>query len=101
MNELVAHDAVVSEGKYRARALRHLVGILTEDDLNEMLNISEHTSQSWRVLGGGPKFVKLGKTIFYRIKDVEDWIIANLHSISPGREMPRPNEALVRENNGG
>ena len=64
----------------RANELRNMVGLLTEADLIAMFNVSEHTLQAWRVAGTGPKYCKLGKTVFYRKADVADWINDNIHT---------------------
>ena len=60
-----------------ARQLRACVGLLTEDELTHMLDISKHTLQIWRMKGGGPRFVKLGKNVFYTIGDIITWIQYN------------------------
>ena len=44
----------------RADRLRNTIGLLTEQDLQLILNVSEHTLQAWRSNGEGPKFVSLG-----------------------------------------
>lgn len=62
----------------RAADLRIMVGLLTEDDMKAMLAVSDHTLQAWRMQGNGPKFVKLGKAVFYRICDVSEWINSNV-----------------------
>lgn len=35
--------------------------------------MSPGTLSNWRIAGKGPKFIKVGKKIFYRITDVRDW----------------------------
>lgn len=52
--------------------------ILTEDDLAEVLGLEPRTIQAWRAEGRGPDFVKLGKSVFYRVADVRAWIDANV-----------------------
>ena len=51
--------------------------LLTESETAELLGISERTLQAWRVHGGGPAFVRIGRTIRYRRQDVLDWIELN------------------------
>lgn len=35
---------------------------------------TESTMQKWRVTGGGPPFIKSGKTIVYDIRDLDAWL---------------------------
>jgi hypothetical protein len=37
---------------------------------------SVQTLQRWRRLGEGPNFFKIGKTVFYDPRDLEDWILS-------------------------
>lgn len=39
--------------------------LLTEKQAAEILNVSHRTLQAWRVRGGGPRFVKMGKSVRY------------------------------------
>lgn len=55
-----------------------MIGLLSEDELAALLDVKAQTLQSWRVQKTGPDFVKLGKAVFYRKTDVEDWIAANV-----------------------
>lgn len=49
----------------------------------EMKNLFPGTTdQSWasrRYKGNGPRFVKLGKSVYYRREDIDAWIDSNLH----------------------
>jgi hypothetical protein len=45
-----------------------------EHQLAAMLNISVATLRRWRLLGYGPKFIKLGAAVRYQIKDVNLWL---------------------------
>jgi predicted DNA-binding transcriptional regulator AlpA len=38
--------------------------------------IAEQTFARWAVKGQGPKFVKLGRLVAYRVRDVRQWIEA-------------------------
>lgn len=40
--------------------------LLTESEAAERLAVSVRTLQQWRVSGGGPLFVKLGRAVRYR-----------------------------------
>jgi hypothetical protein len=44
-------------------------------DVARMTGLSVHTLSSWRFNGGpGPSHFKLGKRVFYRQTDVEQWL---------------------------
>ena len=48
--------------------------LLTQRQCAEALALSERTLERFRVNGIGPKFVRMGKSIRYRLSDVEVWI---------------------------
>ena len=48
-----------------------LVRHLDQTDLAERWNISARTLERWRWIGEGPRFVKLGGRVRYRLEDVE------------------------------
>ena len=44
------------------------------EETAEALGLAVGTLNKWRVQGGGPKFVRLGRRVAYRIVDIEDFI---------------------------
>jgi hypothetical protein len=46
---------------------------LTVREASERYNIPEATLNTWRCRGGGPKFVKCGRSVRYRIDDFDAW----------------------------
>ncbi|WP_417793258.1 helix-turn-helix transcriptional regulator [Terasakiella pusilla] len=46
---------------------------LTEKEFAERFGLAEATVRSWRVLGKGPKFLKIGRIVRYRLSDVLNW----------------------------
>ncbi|WP_181951993.1 helix-turn-helix transcriptional regulator [Pseudovibrio ascidiaceicola] len=54
--------------------------LITEAAAADYLGISIRTIQAWRVRGGGPIFVKMGKTVRYRSSDIQNWIESHLAS---------------------
>lgn len=44
---------------------------MSETELAEYWHISIRTLQSWRLNGGGPKFLKLGKAIRYSVDEIK------------------------------
>jgi len=58
--------------------LRSRLGLVTPDELAETLDLSVETLREWRRLKQGPDFVKCGKNVMYREKDVQDWLERNV-----------------------
>ena len=69
-----------AELKYDAQRLRDRIGLVPESLFAAMMEVSEYTTQVWRVKGSGPMFVKLGRSVFYRLQDIEIWVAGNIHS---------------------
>ena len=44
---------------------------VTQNDLSERWHLSPRTLERWRWEGIGPKFLKIGGRILYRIEDIE------------------------------
>lgn len=42
----------------------------------EILQISRRTLQAWRVKGGGPRYVRVGRAVRYSVTDLNSWIEA-------------------------
>jgi excisionase family DNA binding protein len=51
--------------------------LLTEQQAAERLTVAVKTLQAWRVRGGGPKFVKLGRSVRYTEQDLEEYVRAH------------------------
>lgn len=50
--------------------------LLSQQDVAPLLGLSTKTLEAWRVRGGGPKFVRVGRLIRYRRRDIQDWLQA-------------------------
>ncbi|AMM83211.1 hypothetical protein AZF01_01570 [Martelella sp. AD-3] len=50
---------------------------MTETLTCELLSVSARTLQAWRLRGGGPPFVKIGKSVRYKRRDITAWLSAN------------------------
>jgi len=51
---------------------------MTEAELAEMLSLSPATLRTWRCLGRGPRFAKVGRSVRYRPADVHRWVESQL-----------------------
>lgn len=54
-------------------AMEYLDGLIDETTAADFLCQSVRTIQKWRVTGYGPKFVKSGRSIRYRRRDLMVW----------------------------
>lgn len=46
---------------------------LVENDAAKVLGLAVATLQKYRVTGGGPAFMKLGRAVRYDPRDLEEW----------------------------
>ena len=46
---------------------------LDENCAAELLGVSTRTLQAWRVRGGGPRFVKVGRAVRYRRRELVEF----------------------------
>lgn len=56
--------------------------LMTSQELSEFIGYSVKTLANWRSQAIGPKYVKPGGRVRYRLSDVEKWLISREH----GRE---------------
>lgn len=47
---------------------------MNESELARQANISTAVLRKWRREGTGPRFIKLGRLVRYRVRDVEAWL---------------------------
>ncbi|OQX33409.1 MAG: hypothetical protein B0D91_14455 [Oceanospirillales bacterium LUC14_002_19_P2] len=52
---------------------------LTPSELARRWNFSERSLGVWRVNGQGPRYLKIGNRIRYRVEDVEAWEQAHMY----------------------
>jgi hypothetical protein len=55
--------------------------VYTEEELALALYLEKRTLAAWRAEQRGPDYIKLGKNIFYRARDVREWIDANVYFV--------------------
>ena len=46
---------------------------LTDVEVAQRLGVSRFTVRSWRLKGVGPKFLKMGRAVRYRSRDVDEY----------------------------
>jgi hypothetical protein len=54
--------------------VRRSLGLITEEELAAALGITAGTLKTWRAVGTGPDYVKLGKSVFYTAMGVAGWV---------------------------
>lgn len=64
--------------------LRAVIGIMSVEEVAMLLDVTSHTLAIWRTENKGPAYARLGRSIFYRRSDVEEWIANNV--VRPGIE---------------
>lgn len=50
------------------------IRIMTVKQAADYLGLAVSTLNKWRCLGGGPKFVKMGRAVRYRAEDLEAYL---------------------------
>ncbi|WP_163340219.1 AlpA family transcriptional regulator [Desulfopila sp. IMCC35008] len=68
--------------------------LLQQDEVKEMLGLADSTLEQWRLKGKGPKFVKLGRAVRYRLSDVQHYI-SSLPCFGSTTEADHQREAQV------
>ncbi len=48
--------------------------VMDEKQVAKLLSVSPKTLRNWRYLGRGPAFIKLGRTVRYKISDLDKYI---------------------------
>jgi hypothetical protein len=66
--------------KQRMNTIQRLAdgdALLAEAQAADLLNLSSRTLQAWRAKGIGPSFVRAGRAIRYRKRDLIAWVESN------------------------
>ncbi len=50
--------------------------VLTESEASLFINVPVRTLQAWRLRGGGPKYLKFGRSVRYRRDELQAFIEA-------------------------
>lgn len=48
--------------------------LLNEKEVEKIFGIKRSCLQKWRCLGGGPNYIKIGRSVRYRPSDIENFI---------------------------
>jgi excisionase family DNA binding protein len=48
--------------------------LLNTKEAADALGLSERTLERWRVTGGGPRYVKVGRAVRYLLADLIEWV---------------------------
>jgi len=67
-------------------SVRHL----HQADLARRWNVSPRTLERWRWLGQGPRFLKIGGRVAYRLEDIEKFEATQICTISGATGDCRP-----------
>jgi hypothetical protein len=62
------------------RSARSVPGLLEIDDVAALLHVSRSLLAKWRMLGRGPRFMKVGRRILYECGEVRRWLEAQERS---------------------
>ena len=60
--------------------------LLTPAEVAEYRGITTHVLAQERCYGGGPRFIRDGRRIRYRARDLAEYIEANIHEPEPRRK---------------
>ena len=65
--------------------------LMNAEQAAEYLRHCSHTLANWRSLRRGPRYVRVGRRVMYRLSSLRDWLAA--HEVDPAALPPeRPGE---------
>ena len=75
--------------------------LLTTTEAARYVRLSRRTLENYRVTGQGPKFLKVGRLVFYRLRDLDEWLENTVRrsTSDPGPE-PKPKKRTARRPKG-
>ncbi|MFN9251402.1 MAG: helix-turn-helix transcriptional regulator [Brevundimonas sp.] len=62
------------------RAIASARPVMSTKDAARFLGVSHRTLEDWRLTNSGPRFVKLGRLVLYRLSDLQDYMDRNCFS---------------------
>ena len=48
--------------------------LITSDESGAILRVHPRTLANWRSSGRGPRYIRVGRRPFYRMRDLEEWL---------------------------
>jgi excisionase family DNA binding protein len=51
-----------------------MVNLMTEQEVSKRLNVSVASLRRWRLLGRGPRFLKVGSLVRYQAEELDAWL---------------------------
>ena len=70
--------------------------LLTTAEAAEFVRLSKPHLEKCRVYGGGPQFVRLGRSVRYRIEDLQAWVASGLRRSTSETDRDRAESADAR-----
>jgi len=74
--------------------------LLTQKEVALRLGISERTLERHRVIGTGPRFVRLGRLVRYRLSDLIDWVASSVRRSTSDLPLTTHVKPLAQKNEG-
>lgn len=69
----MTNTAQTQQGDLPERDTRELLRPLTDIEVATRLGVSRFTVRAWRHKGQGPRFLKMGRAVRYRLADIEEY----------------------------
>ncbi len=69
--------------------------LLTQREAALALKLSERTLERLRVSGLGPKFARCGRSIRYRLADLDEWVASRVLLDQQAKHLPTANGRVV------
>lgn len=67
--------------------------LLNTKEVGRIIGVAEITLRKWRMGGFGPRFIKLGSNVRYRLSDIDAWLDKRVtESTSAADLLPQPPE---------
>ena len=73
--------------------LRERLGIVADWELQEAFGLKGRTLMDWRTKGVGPAYIKIGRSVYYRVSDVLAFIDAQCVSTNAFEALEQVYEA--------
>jgi hypothetical protein len=65
------------------------MNLINETEARDRLHLPEHTLKRLRRLNQGPRWLRIGRVVFYDINDLDAWIQASTHTPQSPAALPK------------